>query len=74
MPRGGWGAHKPHGKLEPFKGPVDFLVVSQTNLNERCDATDACCRLVKKEQFMDMKTSKTKIILHIHFLNFHHSR
>ena len=62
IPRAAWGAHKPNGKLEPFKGPVDYFVVTQTDFNERCPTTDACCRLVRNVQATDMSAGKAIVI------------
>ena len=58
--RGGWGARKANAKkLEPFKGPVDFMVVTQTAIDGECMNPDACCRDVRAAQDMDIADGKS---------------
>ena len=59
MPRYGWRA-KPSHKTdeEPFHGPVDYLVVTETAINDDCSSHEECCLSVRTAQEYDMEIGK----------------
>ena len=55
MERSGWGAQPPKkDDMDPFKGPVDYLIVSHTATIGRCFTNDDCCAMVRHVQDLNI--------------------
>ena len=59
MPRNGWRAKPGHMKdVDRFHGPVDYVVVTETDLNDDCSTHEECCQAVRATQDYDLETGK----------------
>ena len=58
MPRNGWRAKPAHNMTGRFHGPVDYLVVTETAVNDECSTHEECCQVVRTTQAYDLEIGK----------------